>query len=146
MSEENQEKAKVSAPKTETSTANTTGKIAIILLRGRIGIHRDVLRTLDLLRLQKKHVCVVIDEKENTHGMLQKVKDYVTWGTIDDTTYKLLVQKRGEKDEEGNIKPFFRLNPPKGGFERKGTKIPFTLGGALGNRKEAINTLIVKML
>ena len=34
----------------------------------------------------------------------------------------------------------------KGGFERKGTKMPFHLGGALGNRKEKINDLIRRML
>lgn len=121
-------------------------KIAIILLRGRIGVHRDVIKALDLLRLQKKHVCVVIDEKDNTKGTLQKVKDYVTWGTITEETHKALIEKRGQKDEEGNIKPFFRLNPPKGGFERKGIKKPFSLGGALGDRKEEINQLIEKML
>ena len=121
-------------------------KIAIILIRGRIGTHRDVKYTLDLLRLKKKHVCVVIEEKEETKGMLQKIKDYVTWGTIDEETYKELVDKRGVKDSEGKLKPFFSMHPPKGGFERKGTKVPFGLGGALGNRKEKINELIKKML
>ncbi len=133
--------------KTEKANVKKTGrKIAVILLRGRIGIHRDVIRALDLLRLQRKHVCVVIDEQDNTKGTLQKVKDYVTWGVIDEATHKLLIEKRGQKDEEGNIKPFFRLNPPKGGFEKKGIKQPFTLGGSLGDRKEKINELIVKML
>lgn len=121
-------------------------KIAIILLRGRIGIHRDIKYTLDLLRLKKKHVCVVIEEKPETKGMLQKVKDYVTWGTIDEETHKELLEKRGQKDSEGKLKPFFNMQPPKGGFERKGIKKPFGLGGALGNRKEKINDLIKKML
>lgn len=121
-------------------------KIAVILLRGRIGIHRDVIKTLDLLRLKKKHVCVVIEDNAANKGMLQKAKDAITWGLIDEETHKELVEKRGKKDAEGNIKPFYTLNPPKGGFERKGIKQPYNLGGALGNRKEKINELIKKML
>ena len=44
------------------------------------------------------------------------------------------------------IKLSFRLKPPVGGFERKGIKIPFSLGGAIGYRKDKINDLILKML
>ncbi len=121
-------------------------KIAVILLRGRIGLHRDVKMTLDLMRLQKKHVCVLIPDTPSLKGMLQKAKDAITWGPIDATTHKELVDKRGKKDAEGKLKPHFNLHPPKGGFERKGTKTPFNLGGALGNRKEKINDLIKKML
>lgn len=42
------------------------------------------------------------------------------------------------------IKPVFRLNPPRGGFE--GTKRHFVEGGALGYRGEEINALIERML
>jgi large subunit ribosomal protein L30 len=44
------------------------------------------------------------------------------------------------------LKPFFRLAPPKKGYETKGTKKPFSLGGALGYRKNKINDLIQRML
>ena len=44
------------------------------------------------------------------------------------------------------IKPFFRLNPPIKGFERKGTKKQFAMGGSLGYRKEKINELVLRML
>ena len=53
--------------------------------------------------------------------------------------------KKAEKDKKGRIKPF-RLNPPRGGFERKGIKVSFNSGGALGYRGEKINSLIKKML
>ena len=43
------------------------------------------------------------------------------------------------------IKKVFRLSPPSKGFERKGIKLPFTVGGVLGNRKEKVNDLIEKM-
>jgi len=45
-----------------------------------------------------------------------------------------------------NLKPVFRLRPPRKGYERKGVKQPFSIGGALGSRKEKINLLIKKMI
>ena len=116
-------------------------KLAVILIRGRIGFHYDVKHTLDLLKLQKKHTCVIIEDNASNKGMLQKVKDAVTWGAIDDATLKELQEKRGT--EGSNV---YHLQSPKGGFERKGIKKPFNLGGALGNRKEKINDLIKNML
>ena len=114
-------------------------RLALILIRGRIGFKQDVKDTLDLFRLKKKHTCVIIEERENTKGMLQKVKDAITWGVIDEETEKLLVTKHGEQQA-------YHLHPPRGGFERKGIKQPYNKGGALGDRKEAINLLIKKML
>ena len=53
--------------------------------------------------------------------------------------------KKNLKDVPG-LKPFFRLKPPIKGFERKGIKTPFSMGGVLGYRKEKINNLIIRML
>jgi large subunit ribosomal protein L30 len=53
--------------------------------------------------------------------------------------------KKALKDIPG-AKPFFRLKPPTGGFERKGIKQPYSVGGALGYRGKEINILIKKML
>jgi len=44
------------------------------------------------------------------------------------------------------VKPVFRLTPPSKGFERKGVKIQFKHGGALGSREEKINDLLIKMI
>jgi len=52
--------------------------------------------------------------------------------------------KKDLKDVPG-MKPFFRLNPPVKGFGA-GVKVPFSLGGALGYRKDKINELIKRML
>ena len=49
------------------------------------------------------------------------------------------------KDVPG-LKLFFKLHPPLNGFERKGIKKPFSMGGALGYRKEKINNLIIRMV
>lgn len=44
------------------------------------------------------------------------------------------------------IKKVFRLNAPRKGFERKGTKKLFSVGGAAGYRASAINELIRRMM
>jgi len=71
-------------------------KLAIILIRGTVNVSPDVKKTLELLRLKKKHSCVVVDDTPNNRGMAQKVKDYATYGTIDEAFFTQLIEKRGE--------------------------------------------------
>ena len=154
-------------------------KIAVIRLRGITGIKRDIKDTMNMLRLYNKNHCIIIDNSQNMIGMLRKIKDYVTWGEVDEKTFRELLLKRGRtigkknltldylkektklsidefvneffnlkknfKDIPG-LKPYFRLKPPVKGFERKGIKVPFSMGGALGYRKDKINDLILRML
>lgn len=54
--------------------------------------------------------------------------------------------KNGKKLRELGIKRVFRLNSPKTGFERKGVKKSFNVGGALGYRGQEINLLLEKMM
>ena len=115
-------------------------KLAIVRIRGSIGVPRDVVQTLEQLQLKKKNNCVVLEASSTVKGMVQKVKDYVTFGEIDEETEKLLDSKKSEKDA------FYRLQNPKGGFERKGVKMDFNAGGVVGNRGAAINILIKKMI
>ena|SRR3989344_5543324 len=130
--------------------AINTKKVAVIRVRGTIGIRKDIKDTLDMLRLYKKNYCVVLNDTPSIRGMVKKIKDYVTYGNIDEEISKLLVEKRGKtkKDKEGKdvLKPFFRLNPPRKGFGRKGIKLPFAVGGALGDREDKINDLIKRMI
>ncbi len=153
-------------------------KISLIRIRGRVGVKRPVRDTLSMLRLHKVNHLVIVDDNPTYRGMIQKVKDYITWGEINAETLAKLIRKRGrlignkkvteeyvqeklgmsieefaEKVIKGemelsdlpNLKPVFRLHPPKGGF--KGSKKrTFKEGGALGYRGESINELIEKML
>jgi len=119
-------------------------KIAIIRVRGNVGVRSDIANTLSLLRLYKKNNCVIVPDTYTYRGMITKVRDYVTYGNIDDETLKLL-DKNPTRRVYNEIL-HFRLNPPKKGFGRKGIKLPFTKGGALGDRKDKINDLIRRML
>jgi large subunit ribosomal protein L30 len=140
------------------------GKVAIVLVRGTVGVKRGIKDTLAMLRLNNKNYCVVVENTPNIMGMIKKVKDYVTWGVISEETFKELVEKRGEEyggrlsDSKGKYsyktldvdgkkyKPYFRLNPPRKGFGRKGIKMAFKVGGALGDRGEKMNDLLKRMI
>lgn len=130
-------------------------KLAVIRLRGRTGLHKDVATTLDLLNLFHVNNCTILEDTPQVVGMIKRAKDYITWGTIDDATLALLVEKRGvvmDADTKAfafngkNYKPVFRLDPAKGGLGSRGIKAPFTKSGALGNRKEKINDLLRNMM
>ncbi len=110
---------------------------AVVRIRSSIGARGEVVDTLNMLGLKKVNSLAVIDETGSYKGMLQKVKEHVTWGEIDK---KLLreVKKRDEKLK--NI----GLHPPRGGF--KSVKRSYANGGDLGYRGEKINELIGRML
>ena len=119
--------------------------IAVIRIKGQVGIKRPVKETLDRLRLRKKYVCVVFESpSKEILGMIKKMKDFIAFGEIQEETYKELVKARGKKDKTGKLKPFFRLHPPRGGIE---SKKHFGVGkGVLGNHKDKINELLRRML
>lgn len=157
----------------------TDQKVAIIRIRGEANMKRTIKDTFKMLRLYKKNTCVVIPATKQYAGMIESIKDGVTWGEINQETFKLLLEKRGKLPSKGSLtndyikekvkidindfvkqyfegkkdikdipglKPFFKLNPPRGGFERKGVKIEYSLGGALGYRKDKINELLKRMI
>ncbi len=71
-------------------------RIAVIQIRGGIGMKRQVLTTLNNLKLFKKNSCSIISNSPSYIGMLTLVKDFVTWGEIDNETFKSLLIKRGK--------------------------------------------------
>lgn len=144
-------------------------KIAVIRIRGLVGVRKQIKDTLDKLRLRRKFVCVVVDNKPEIMGMIKKAENYITYGPIEKETLKLLIRERGrypgnkqltiggkqldsfvEEFFEGKktlqdlgIKPFFRLHPPRGGF-KKSIKLMYPKGVLGYNPK--INELIKRML
>ena len=140
------------------------GRIAVIRIRGAVNASVRSYETFMNLRLYRKNYCVVIDNTKENLGMVKKIKDYIAWGELSEESFKELVEKRGrefkgrETDSRNKIKykflsingkklkPYFRLSPPRGGFERKGIKTQFSEGGALGYRGKKINDLVKRML
>ena len=150
--------------KTESTPVKSSGRIAIVLVRGLAKVKTEVKNTLAMLRLTRKNNCVVIADNPVNNGMIKKVKDYITWGPISEETFNELVSKRGEEfksrtaDSKGKYnykclevngkkyKLYFRLNPPRKGFGRKGIKMAFKVGGGLGFRGDKMEDLIKRML
>jgi large subunit ribosomal protein L30 len=51
---------------------------------------------MGLLGLNKVNHCVVVPENPSTKGMLQVVKDYCTWGEVDEATLASMLRARGK--------------------------------------------------
>jgi len=140
--------------------------LAVVRLRGTVKAKQDAVDTLKLLRLNRKMHCVILPVNDSYKGMLQKARDYITWGEISDDVLLKLLAKRGRKigdirlsekevaaiaaelKSKGKlpegIKPVFRLNPPSRGFD-KSIKDHFP-DGELGSRGEKINELLLRMM
>ncbi len=112
--------------------------IAVIRIKGIVGLDKDVNDTFSRLKLERKYSCLVLEEKPELIGMIKKVENFVAYGKIDEETLKLLQEKRGK----GKKTNFFRLHPPRGGIKAK-VHYP---KGVLGDNKQDINKLIKRML
>ena len=141
----------------------------IIRITGMVNMKKEDEETLSRLRLRRKYACVMVNENKEIRGMLKKIRNFVAYGNIDKETLKELIIKRGKSiegekkklkinDEKATklaeevlknqslnnleIKPFFRLHPPRKGIN---TRAHFPRG-VLGDNKEKINELIRRML
>ena len=145
----------------------------VIRVRGTTGVIKNIADTLDMLRLNRISHAVLVEDTPSYNGMLQKAKDYITWGEIDAD----LLAKRGKftgnnkvTDEyvaensdyknidelakaviagevklmDLDIKPVFRLHPPRKGYED--IRLSVKEGGSLGYRGENIKDLAERML
>ncbi len=171
-----------SMPKTKKSKMDLpeNSTVFVIRIRGPVKTRGDINDTLNMLRLNRVNIGVILQLNPSIKGMLQKVKDYISWGPVDKKILFRLLQKRGrvlgnqrltdeflaenvkdfpsvkvlsEAVADGkvhlkdlkNVKPVFRLHPPRGGH-RGGIKKPFNAGGTLGYVGEYMNTLLTKMM
>ncbi len=154
-------------------------RIAVIRIKGKPGMKKEIRDTFEKLRLYKKNTCTIIPNTPSYVGMLDKIKHAATWGEVDEATCFALFTKRAkihgnkkltdeyikeklktdmktfthdfmifkkELKEVPGLKNFFKLQPPRSGFERKGIKVPFSQGGVVGYRKEKINELLTRMI
>jgi large subunit ribosomal protein L30 len=128
--------------------------LAVVRVRGKINLDSNLKRTFEQLNLHNKNWCVVVKDTPTNKGMIKKVKDYITYGEISSEVFDELLKNRGEiSNNEKSItfnkkkyKRYFRLSPPKKGYGRKGIKVSFQSGGALGYRKNKINDLLKRMI
>lgn len=111
--------------------------ICVIRIAGQVDLNQDVKETLNRLKIRRKYACVVLESTKENLGRIKSVRNQVAFGEISEEVYKKLVEKRKTK-----IKNFFRLHPPRGGIK---SKLHFPKG-VLGDNKEKINDLVLRML
>lgn len=171
----------------------------VVRMKGTVNVPYWAKITLESLSLNKRFRATIIPENEQTLGMLRKIKEYVSWTSVDTEFIREFIEKRGRssaskllsatdtaadtaappadnpngqinnnnagnKDSQNadlgkivsiisqnelylskisGIKPWFALNPPKGGFKRK-SKRSYSQDGILGENKELVS--IVKRM
>jgi len=69
--------------------------LAVLRVRGTLDINPKIKKTLELLMLQKANHLVLVPENKIFKGMIEIVKDYVTFGEINQITCTKLLEKRG---------------------------------------------------
>ena len=148
-------------------------KIAVVRVRGSVGVRGAFNDTMRMLALTRVNHCSIVEEAQL--GMVKLCKDYLTWGEVDAEILETMIMKRGMKagnikvtDEDIaktgfktidafvkkfmsseakladiGIKKVFRLHPPRKGYSFVKLHYP---AGALGYRKGEINALLKRMI
>ena len=68
---------------------------AVIRVRGQPDVSYDIEYTMGLLGVNRVNHCAIVPENASTKRMLQKVKDYTTYGEINAETLAQLIRVRG---------------------------------------------------
>ena len=93
----------------------------------------DIIKILIEKRGKKKNPTLESKDKNQSKSNYKSIDELVD----------VIVNDKIKFSDQNNIKPWFSLNPPQGGFKRN-TKKQFSDGGILGNNKELLE--IVKRM
>jgi large subunit ribosomal protein L30 len=93
----------------------------------------DIIKTLIEKRGKKKSPTLESKDENKSKSDYKGIDELVD----------VIVNDKIKFSDQNNIKPWFSLNPPQGGF-KKNTKRQFSDGGILGNNKELLE--IVKRM
>lgn len=93
----------------------------------------DIIKILIEKRGKKKNPTLESKDENRTKSDYKGIDELVD----------VIVNDKIKFSDQNNIKPWFSLNPPQGGFKRN-TKKQFSDGGILGNNKELLE--IVKRM
>lgn len=76
---------------------------AAVRVRGQVNIRGEIRATLAHLRLHRANHCVFLSESPASRGMLQKAKDYLTWGEVPAELIAKLILKRARAVGRGPV-------------------------------------------
>jgi large subunit ribosomal protein L30 len=66
-----------------------------IRVRGHSKVNHDIEDCMQMMRLNRINHAVIMPENDYSKGMLQKSKDYITWGEVSPETVQQLIAARG---------------------------------------------------
>ncbi len=68
----------------------------VVRVRATVGVRRDIRETMELIGLNRPNHAVVVPLNDSYKGMLQKIKDYCTWGEATEETLAAMINARGK--------------------------------------------------
>ena len=71
------------------------GALIILRVRGSVAISKELEYTFKLFHITRKNHATIIQGNPSYLGMLQRIKDYATWGEASLETISLLLKERG---------------------------------------------------
>ena len=69
---------------------------AVIRVRGSVNVNPKIKETMKLMRLIKLITVLLFLKNETYTGMLNIIKDYVTWGEVDAETTAFMLESSGK--------------------------------------------------
>lgn len=75
-------------------------KLVVVRIRGGVNVRDEVEDTLKMLRLTRPNHCTLVEDNSSRRGMLDKVKEMVTWGSVEPGVLEELLRKKGRLDDE----------------------------------------------
>lgn len=67
----------------------------VVRMKGTVNVPRWANLTLGSLHLDKKFRATIIPENEQSLGMLRKIKEWVSWSSVDDSFIREFIEKKG---------------------------------------------------
>ena len=77
----------------------------VVRIKGQADVPHWATTTMTLLKLDKKYRATILPAKDNTLGMLNKVKHYISWIELDTDLAKELLDKKARKSGYQKITP-----------------------------------------
>jgi ribosomal protein L30/L7E len=110
-------------------------QLLAIRLRGEVGVKKEIEDTMQMLGLKRRYSATLIEQNDNTMGMIRKIESFIAWGEVSTDTIAALKERAKQKG--------FGLKPPVGGL--RAIKLVWPKGD-LGYRGDAVNELAKRMI
>ncbi len=85
---------------TEMSSTNSTGNSGaylVVRIRGQADVPYWATHTMSIMKLERKYRATILPAKDNTLGMLNKVKHYISWTKLNPELAQEILEKKARK-------------------------------------------------